>query len=223
MSGKLIVFEGIDGSGKHTQSKELINTLKDMGKKSVLIHFPCYSETFFGKEVGNYLNGVYGSLEEIHPKLASMLYAGDRFEKKNYLLSELSKDTIIVCDRYVPSNIAHHAAKFPDSEREEFKKWIENLEYNVYGLPRPELVLFLDMPPNVSKSLVLKKDKRDYTEKKQDLHEENQEYLHNVYNVFCDLTAEDNWIRISCCDNNKVREISIIASEIKDIVFNYLS
>ena len=112
--GKLIVFEGIDGSGKGTQTKKLFNFLKNKGIKTELFEFPFYSETFFGKEVGNYLNGEFGGLKEIHPKLSAMLYAGDRYEKRDELIKKLNQGYLIICDRYVPSNIAHQTAKYND-------------------------------------------------------------------------------------------------------------
>ncbi len=219
--GKLIVIEGIDGSGKKTQSMALDGFLRHCGKDSSLIHFPCYSETFFGKEVSHYLNGFYGGLENVHPRLAAMLYAGDRFEKKDFLLDKLEKGTSVICDRYVPSNIAHHAARLPTSERSEFREWIEHLEYTVYRLPRPDLVVLLDMPPGIAGSLVLKKEERDYTKKKQDLHEEDQEYLNGVYNLFCDLSVEKGWVRIPCSDGDKVREISDISDDIRRAITDF--
>ncbi len=205
MNGKIIVFEGIDGSGKGTQSKKLYSYLKELNYKVILLEFPFYSETFFGKEVGNYLNGDFGGLNDMHPKLSAMLYAGDRFEKKDTILKKLASGYIIICDRYVPSNIAHQTAKYQDKkEQKKLKKWIEELEYKVYGLPKPDIIFFMNMNPNISDNLVLKKDTRDYTDKKKDLHESDNSYLLNVYDTFKNMSANKKWVNIKCQDKNNL-------------------
>ncbi|WP_160036564.1 dTMP kinase [Paenibacillus sp. An7] len=218
MLGKIIVIEGIDGSGKNTQAKLIKEYLQNKDFKCILLHFPMYNETFFGKEVGNYLNGEYGGLEYTHPKLTALLYAGDRFEKREYLKEELEKGTIIILDRYVPSNIAHQSAKLNDDEFENFKKWVEELEYSVFGLPKPNQTIFLDMPPHISYKLVLNKDERDYTEKKQDLHEENIDYLKKVYKKFKLLSESNDWVSIQCYENELPRTIEEINNDILAVV-----
>lgn len=215
MTGKIIVFEGIDGSGKGTQSKKLYTHLKSLNYKVALFEFPFYDDTFFGKEVGNYLNGKFGSLDEVDPKLSAMLYAGDRYEKKDEIIEKLNQNYIVICDRYVPSNIAHQTSKYKNNqEKEKLKRWIEKLEYTVYKLPRPDTVFFMDMNPNFSSDLVLKKDTRNYTDKKKDLHESDNNYLNDVYNTFKHLTKEKNWITIECQTQNNLKDVEEIHSEI---------
>ena len=219
--GKLIVFEGIDGSGKGTQTKKLFNFLKNKGIKTELFEFPFYSETFFGKEVGNYLNGEFGGLNEVHPKLSAMLYAGDRYEKRNELIEKLNQGYLIICDRYVPSNIAHQTAKYQNErEKENLKKWIEELEYGVYKLPKPDLIFFLNMNPDISDKLILNKSKRDYTDKKKDLHENDNSYLKNVYNTFCEMVSNDNWENIMSNEDKNLKTIDNIQNEIISILIN---
>ncbi len=223
MQGKIIVLEGIDGSGKNTHAKLLQQYLISSNFIAKVLHFPLYQETFFGNEVANYLNGKYGDLKNVHPKLAAMLYAGDRYEKKSYILQELKKGTFFIFDRYVPSNIAHHAAKLDPSQWMLFKKWIETLEYNVYKLPFPNKVYFLDVPPKIAMELVLNKEERTYTHKKQDLHEENLDYMNEVYKVFSLLCDEDSWTRIICSMNDTVKSIEEIQKELRNKVVNDLS
>lgn len=216
MNGKIIVFEGIDGSGKGTQSKKLYKHLKELNKKVILLEFPFYEKTFFGKEVGNYLNGKFGSLDEVHPKLSAMLYAGDRFEKKNLILEKLNKGYTIICDRYVSSNIAHQTAKYKNKDEQKIlKKWINQLEYKIYGLPKPDIIFFMNMNPNISDNLVLKKDTRNYTSKKKDLHESNTSYLLNVYSIFKRMSNNKLWININCQNKkNKLKSVTKIHNQI---------
>lgn len=214
MHGKIIVFEGIDGSGKGTQSKKLYKYLKEKKEKVILLEFPCYSETFFGKEVGDYLNGGFGGLDEVHPKLSAILYAGDRFEKKETILKYLKKGYIIICDRYVPSNIAHQSAKIENkTEQKKLRKWISKLEYKVFGLPKPDIIFFMDMNPKISDNLVLQKDARSYTDKSKDLHENDNSYLLKVYEMFKKLSK--SWITIKCQNkNNELKTVDEIHAKI---------
>ena len=161
MIGKIIVIEGIDGSGKNTQTNHILNYLNNSGIKASKISFPAYEETFFGREVGNYLNGKFGKLDQIHPKLCAMLYAGDRFEKLPEINEKLAAGYFLIIDRYVPSNVAHQAAKLEGKgKREALALWIEELEYTVYGMPKPDMVIFLDVPPKASQELILTKNKK---------------------------------------------------------------
>lgn len=216
MGGKIIVFEGIDGSGKGTQSKKLYQHLKNRDKKVILLEFPFYEETFFGKEVGNYLNGKFGKLDEVYPKLSAMLYAGDRFEKKDLILKKLQQGYTIICDRYVSSNIAYQTAKYKNKkEQKTLQKWISHLEYKVYSLPKPDVVIFMDMNPEICDNLVLKKDARNYTDKKKDLHESDTTYLLDVYSAFQEMFDDKIWINIKCQNkNNKLKSVEKIHNKI---------
>ncbi len=210
VNGKIIVFEGIDGSGKGTQSKLLYKYYKKNNIKVALFEFPGYTKTFFGEVVGEFLNGDFGNLNEVHPKLSAILYAGDRFEQSKEIKDYLSKGYIVICDRYVSSNIAHQIAKLPIDKQEKLKEWIEYLEYKVFNLPKPNFILFLDMPPSAATQLVLKKDARAYTDKKKDIHEADQSYLSLVYNTFKAIAKKENWEIIEC--ENK--DITTIQNEI---------
>lgn len=216
---KLISIEGIDGSGKNTQAHLLVNNLKELGYSVATISFPQYQSNFFGKDVGNYLNGKFGGLDDIHPKLAAMLYAGDRFESKSHIINLMEQNDFLICDRYTPSNIAHQSAKFSnEQEKQEFINWLSTLEYEIYGLPRPTANIFLNVPPFFSDKLVELKEKRSYTSKTKDLHEENKDYLLNVYAQFLKLAnTENNWYIIECINDSQLRSVDSIASELLSI------
>src|SRR4051812_41292006 len=112
----LVAIEGIDGSGKGTQTSRIVRRLSDSGSPATSVSFPMYDKTFFGGEVGKYLNGAFGELAQIHPKFAAMLYAGDRFQAKAELNRLLGSGQIVICDRYTGSNQAHQGARLPRSE-----------------------------------------------------------------------------------------------------------
>ncbi|EKG0042726.1 hypothetical protein R6I31_003491 [Vibrio cholerae] len=211
----IIAIEGIDGSGKNTQASRLASNLSDRGYNVVLMGFPCYSETFFGKEVGNYLNGNFGGLDDVDPKLASILYAGDRYEKKNDILRALDNGSIVIIDRYVSSNIAHQSAKVSGEAQIELQQWIEKLEYDVFGLPKATINILLNLDASHSAELVKKKNARDYTTKSHDLHEENSSYLEKVAKVYYSLARNsESWALVECLNNNQLRTIDDISEEV---------
>lgn len=214
MTGKLITIEGIDGSGKGTQSQLLIQKLEEAGKKVRIYSFPAYEETFFGKEVGAFLRGEFGSIDEVHPKLASVLYASDRLEQKPKMLKDLQDGCYVVCDRYVESNMGHQAAKLPEGEREDLINWLDELEYRVNCLPKPDITFFLDVPLSVSKELVLKKKQRSYTDDKEDIHEAAHGYLEKVYQVYQYLNQRNGWCRVPCVEQGEIRTIEQINNEL---------
>lgn len=215
----LVAVEGIDGTGKGTQARELADALKQSGRRVRLISFPRYSETAFGRQIGHFLNGRFGSLADVAPGLAALLFAGDRFESKGMLLEAIAESDVVVLDRYVASNIAHQAGKRTGAERDELRSWIEQLEYGIYGLPRADRVILLDLPAETAQQLIARKARRDYTDRSADLQEADAAYLEQVRQMYLEL-AKNNpaWSCISVSRNKDVRPIVEIAAEIRAIV-----
>ena len=212
----LIVIEGTDGSGKATQAELLKKKLEDLNQKVTYFDFPQYDK-FFGKLVGRYLNNEFGDAVELNPYLTSLIYAADRFSVKDKLI-EANKD-IVIANRYVTANLAHQGSKINDKEKiNEFINWVEQLEYNEYGLPKPDIVIFLYVPIKFSQQLVDKKNKRDYTEKKRDSHESNTQYLEKTAELFKDLSTKKNWIMINCVKDDELLSIEEISNLIFDKV-----
>lgn len=212
MKGKLIVFEGIDGSGKTTQAKLLFNFL---GKKKInteYISFPRYHESLWGQMVRRYLDGDFGEIDEVSPYFASMLYAGDRFSASLQLTKWISDGKIVVCNRYVGSNIGHMAAKIKkQSEKLRFIKWLEDLEYQENKIPREDLVIFLSIPVSVSQKLM--------NDRKRDIHEKNVRYLWGVDVVYQSLARQrKNWVRVECMKHGKLLSPEIIHLEILGVL-----
>ncbi len=198
-----VAFEGIDGSGKGTQARLLCERLQSGGLRCQIVGFPRYDATRFGKAISDYLNGVFGSLREVHPVLASVLYAGDRFESRDLLLRANAENDVVVLDRFTASNVAHQAAKLPESERPGFIQWITEIEYEVFDLPRPELTVLLDIAPELAQRRVAAKTTRSYTQATHDLHEADQSYLAEVRRVYLQLAeAERNWYVIPAVDEH---------------------
>lgn len=217
---KLIAIEGIDGAGKGTQSRQLVERLNALGVKSTGIQFPRYSETTFGAAIGDFLNGHFGSLDEVHPQLAAVLYAGDRFESKQILLDAAQNYDVVVLDRFTGSNLAHQSAKLDGEERQELIKWIDHVEHVVFGLPRPDVNILIDISSNWSRELVSRKGDRDYTEEEADIHESNLPYLERVRNCYRAIAAErDDWREVESLDEKRdLRTVSDINDEILDLI-----
>lgn len=215
----LIAIEGIDGSGKGTQATRLCETLRHQGLRVGLLSFPRYEATRFGRAIADFLNGRFGTLQTVHPQLAALLFAGDRFESRSLIETTLAENDVVICDRYVASNVAHQAAKLPESQRSELMAWIESIEFDVYALPRPDLTLLLDLPATLAQELVARKAARHYTEKAADLHEADTGYLQQVRNVYRQLAAGNaTWRTTEICGESGIRSITEIATEIAGLV-----
>lgn len=213
----LIAIEGIDGSGKGTQTSMLENRLRNEGRDVSLFSFPRYTQTFFGREVGKYLDGQYGSLEVVNPKFSALLYALDRFETNPLIEEALKRNEIVICDRYVGSNIAHQCARTTSTQTEELANWINTVEAEILGTRRPDITIFLDINVEQSRALVAQKDKRSYTEKSHDLHEASADHLSNALEHFRRLAKSEAWITIYCNDSNGAMRSK---SEISDEIYN---
>jgi dTMP kinase len=224
VSALVVALEGIDGSGKGTQASRLCENLTRQGLSCGLIAFPRYSETTFGRTIARYLNGEFGDLHATSPHFAALLYAGDRFESSSLIDSQRSTREVLIFDRYVPSNLAHQAAKVAPPDRESFIAWVESVEYGVYRLPRPDLVIYLDMPVPIAQELITKKPSRVYTEKAADLHEADGSYLSATAKVYQQLAARDStWRVIQCTRNDELRTADEVAIEITDCIRAALS
>lgn len=217
--GLLIAIEGIDGSGKHTQAKLLEQSLIVRGHSVLATGFPQY-DSWFGHMVGRFLNGDLGSLEAVDPHFSALLYAGDRFEAKPRIESALKEGQIVLVDRYVASNLAHQVARANAEKRSEFLRWIEHLEYSIYGLPRENLILYLRVPPSQAQKLVAQKSERNYTRKKHDIQEKSLHHLEDAAEMYDMLSRSKPWATIQCYDagSNSLRLPEDIAREVLSAV-----
>ncbi|MGB2622884.1 MAG: hypothetical protein WA857_16270 [Candidatus Acidiferrum sp.] len=222
-AGKLIALEGIDGSGKRTQVDLLEKALVSSGFVVYSTGFPQY-DSWFGKMVGQFLNGDFGDLETVDPHFSALLYAGDRFEAKSHLEIALTQGRIVLADRYIASNLAHQTARAPAADRPAFIAWIEHLEYNIYNLPRESLVLYLRVPPRQAQELIARKSARSYTNVKQDLQEASLRHLEEAAAMYDQLSRRPNWATIPCFDEalGAMRPQKEIATEILAAVLQVL-
>ena len=219
--GYLVAIEGIDGSGKGTQAKRLLERLKAEGQRATLLSFPRYDATFFGRAVGDFLNGAFGSLDQVHPFFSALLFAGDRFESRSLLADALGGNDVVVLDRYVASNVAHQAARLEGSARERLIAAIEYLEFELYQLPRPDLVVLLDLSVSQAQHLIANKPARSYTERSADIQEADADYLARVRDLYLDLArSESNWSVIGCEQHGSLRAVVDIAEEIGSLVLS---
>jgi dTMP kinase len=213
--GLLIAIEGIDGSGKHTQARLLEHSLTAKGLSVYETGFPQY-DSWFGSMVGKFLNGDYGALESVDPHFSALLFAGDRFEAKPRIESALNAGRIVLVDRYVGSNLAHQVARAQAEKRSEFLRWIEHLEYSIYGLPREDLILYLRVPPSQAQRLVGQKTQRQYTRATLDIQEKSLQHLEDAAEMYDMLSRSRPWATVQCYDaqNNSLRLPEDIAAEV---------
>lgn len=219
--GMLVAIEGIDGAGKGTQAALLEARLHNDDRKATVISFPRYKDTMFGKLVGQYLDGQFGSLEQTSPFLTALLYAGDRFESRSFLREAIANHDVVILDRYVYSNIAHQVGKISNSfigPGQELMDMIMRLEFGLYIMPVPQWTYLLDVSLETSKQLIAQKEKikRGYTEKPADLHEIDTEYLGRVKAIYALLvnSSRAGSVTVKCDPEGKLRTRTSIADEI---------
>ena len=214
--GKIIVIEGTDSSGKETQTKLLYERVKKIYDKTIRISFPNYDSPACGP-VKMYLAGAFGTdATKVNPYPISTMYAIDRYASfKQDWEKKYIDDYVIITDRYVTSNMIHQASKIKNNEeKEEYLRWLVDLEYNKNKIPEPDIVIFLKMPIDKAKELMEnRKNKIDGSEKK-DIHEVNEDYLKKSYENATAISKKYNWCEIECVENNKIKSIEKINDEI---------
>ena len=201
-----VVIEGLDGAGKSTQVKKLKKYLETITENLKYVHFPRYDAPLYGDLISKFLRGDFGALESVHPQLVALLFAEDRHAATPLMKSILNEGGSILLDRYVYSNIAYQCAKLKDVEgRRALRDWIFNTEYNIFGLPKPDLNLFLDVPIGfVEKKLSASRigDERNYLSGNQDIHEADIEFQKTVRSIYLEQTTiDEKFIRIDCSDS----------------------
>lgn len=208
--GKFIVIDGTDGSGKATQVEILRARLVKEGKKVKTVDFPEYYKNFFGEFIGHCLAEQYYNWVKIHPKIASVIYAADRWESSQEINKWLNKGYIVLANRYVSSNQIHQGGKITDTKkRKDFLKWLDTMEYEVFKIPRPDIVFYLEVPIKVTQKLMVERDQkhaRQYLKKKGDVHENDPVFLENSRKSALKLIKElNNFIKISCVKGMNMR------------------
>ena len=209
-----IVIDWIDGSWKWTQVAILEKKLKEMWKKVLILDYPRYWEkSCFAVE--KYLNWGYWS--DVSARQASIFYAIDRFDHFSELKKTWKDYDFVISNRYVSANLIHQAWKISDkAERDEFLEWAEDLEYNIFKIPKSDKTIFLNVSPEMSQKLVLKKEDREYLKwwKKMDLHEEDKNHLINAHKSAMEVVEKLWWIKIDCEKDWEMRWIEEINLEI---------
>jgi dTMP kinase len=218
---QFIVLEGIDGSGKGTQVELIAKRLRDAGKKVALLDFPRYKHAS-GFMVSKYLNGEYGGLSEIGAELGSMFYAVDRFDAKAETKQALLENDYVIANRYVSSNMIHQSTKLDSYEQvDAFLNWVYDLEYRIFGIPKPDRVIFLKISPETSMQLIGMKEKRAYiqSETNKDLHEKDANHLRRASELALYVASKfPNWVIVDCEKNGEI----LPKDDITDLILSNL-
>lgn len=215
--GKLIVIEGLDGSGKSTQLKMLADRLSLDGTDYECVSFPNYNSPAC-EPVKMYLRGDFGqNVGDVNAYTASSFYAIDRFASYKTSWGEFyNNGGIVICGRYTTSNVVHQCSKLPKEKWEEFSRWLFDYEYNLLKIPKPDLTVFLSMSEEMSDNLL--KHRYSGDESKKDIHEKDREYQ-KVCREAAEFAADfDGWVKVNCEDKGTLRQREDISDEIYAIV-----
>lgn len=219
---QLIVIDGGINIGKATQSDMLVNRLMNEGVLVGKMDFPRYHQNTIGHLIGDCIEGDTCQWDELDPRVVATLFAADRYESKAQIEEWLEEGRVIVFDRYVTSNMLHQGAKIEDIDRrEEFLRWVEHLEYEIFGMPRPQLTVYLEVPPDDSTKLLQYLEDVGAAatgeEEKHKVHQakvsECARYLSNLYG---------HWKTVPCIDEHGLRPRDSIHEDVYAIVSDYI-
>lgn len=219
--GRLIVIEGLDGSGKSTQIEILRKKLEDKGENPFEIKLPYYSDES-STLVKMYLAGQFGLKPgDVNAYAASTFYAADRYASfKKFWSREYNGDRLILADRYTTSNAVHQMTKLPPEMWDAYMEWLFDFEYNKLSIPSPGCVVFLDMPVEISQKLMSSRYEGD--ENKKDVHERNVAYLKACYESAKYAAEKLGWYVVRCSENGEPRKIEDIAKDIYECVEKHI-
>jgi dTMP kinase len=202
---KLFVIEGLDGAGKSTQIKLLRDFFLKLGYNCEYLHFPRTDTPYFGELITRFLRGEFGSINDVDPYLVAMLYAGDRKDASEMIAGWLKSGNIVILDRYTYSNIAYQCAKLPEGKKQsELMKWILNLEFEHFAIPKPDLNIFLDVPFTFTETKLTTRrsgDDRNYLNGGHDIHESSLSFQKKVRDMYLIVAEKDKRLAVVNCNS----------------------
>ena len=215
----LIAIEGTDGSGKATQTKALTCALENLGHQVKKLSFPCYDSPSSAL-VKMYLGGEFGAhADDVNPYAASTFYAVDRFASYRSDWREFHENGgLVVTDRYTISNAIHQGAKLEGQAKKDYLSWLYHFEYELMGIPKPDLVIFLDVPADIAAAL--RKERETATNTSADIHEQDVAYLDRCRTSSLSIAEESGWVVVNCTANGRMRRLEDIGEEILGIALN---
>lgn len=216
----LIVFDGTDGSGKATQAKLLVERLRKEGRDVEYIDFPRYGQRSAAM-AEDYLNGKFGTAEEVGAYRASVFYAIDRYAASFDIKKWLSEGRIVIANRYVSANMGHQAGKISDiNERDRFLEWLKDLEFGIFKIPVPDMVILLYAPPEIGQELVGRKGHREYVGGTgKDMHESDINHLKQAAEAYLYVARKYGWEIIDCASEGKMKS----PNEIHEMVYGKIT
>lgn len=204
-----IVIEGLDGAGKSTQIRFLTEYLDKRGVKNHYLHFPRMDSPFFGEMIARFLRGELGDVNQVDPYVVALLYACDRMDASKMIKGWLANGETVLLDRYVYSNVAFQCAKLSnEDDQDKLRKWIIDLEFEYYSIPRPDLNIFLDVPFQFTIERLTehrKGDDRDYLKGKEDIHEKDLSFQERVRQIYLKQEKIDSNFKIINCYNDDLK------------------
>ena len=202
-----IVLEGLDGAGKSTQITKLREMFRAKGVESEYLHFPRFDAPIYGEHIARFLRGDLGSVESVNPYLVALLYAGDRADAATTIRQWLDDGKVVIVDRYVYSNIGYQCAKIADSkERNTLREWILHTEFEEFGIPKPDLSLFLDVPFAFTErklTEVREGEDREYLQGGKDIHEASLNLQRSVREVYLESAALNEDLKVVNCSTEE--------------------
>lgn len=225
---KFIVIEGLDGSGKSTQIRNLQSHFEQRKIPCEYLHFPRTHTPVFGELIARFLRGEFGRIDQVDPYLVALLYAGDRDEAAGEIREWLEGKKLVLADRYVISNIAFQCAKISDPEkREELMRWIFHTEYGYFKIPRPDISLFLDVPSSFTESQLREErsgDERHYLRGKKDIHEDSLDFQNKVRSVYLHVADHTDQLHVIDCSDGQGNILSPddVFKKILDAIHSHL-
>ena len=222
-----IVLEGVDGCGKSTQIANLQKMFAQKGVECEYVHFPRFDAPYFGELIARFLRGELGSVEQVDPYIVAMLYAGDRRDAAPMIRGWLDEGKVVICDRYVYSNIGYQCAKLSSAvEREKLRKWILELEFDYFAIPRPDLSMFLDVPFAFTERKLSEQregDDRSYLNGGKDIHEQSLDLQQAVRSVYIEAAEhDDDMYVVDCSHDGHMAGPEEIFSRIMQVVNGYI-
>ena len=210
--GKLIVIDGIDGSGKTTQIELLTKYLASENMPFEVISFPQYGKNEYARQITDYLEGKKGSLQDVDPYKMAKLYASDRLTARELITGWLESGELVIANRYVSASIAHLGANMEEGEREKFMEWIDTLEYQTNNMPKPTLNILLKVDPKIGQQNALK----DHLV---DIHEQSLEHEQKASGIYLKISQlEENWMVLDCMEKGEMKSKEKIHQEIINIL-----